>query len=88
MAVTLNPEQERIVNEELRSGQYGSAEEVIWQALTALREKARHHEAKPAEERRRAVQEMLEFAERNRTPLEDVSIKELIHTSVTSDEQE
>jgi Arc/MetJ-type ribon-helix-helix transcriptional regulator len=29
MAVTLNPEQERIVNEELRSGQYGSAEEVI-----------------------------------------------------------
>ena len=79
MAVTLNPEQERIVNEELRSGQYRSAEEVIWQALAALREKARRHAAMPGEERRRAVQDMLEFAERNRTPLQDISIKELIH---------
>ncbi len=78
MAVTLNPEQERIVDEELRSGQYGSAEEVIWQALTALRERARH-QAMPAEDRRRAVRDMLEFAERNRTSLQDVSIKELIH---------
>jgi putative addiction module CopG family antidote len=75
MAVTLNPEQERIVNEELRSGQYRSAEEVIWQALATLREKAR----------RQAVQDMLDFAERNRTRLQDISIKELIHTSVTSE---
>ncbi len=79
MAMTLNPEQERIVNEELRSGQYRSAEEVIWQALAALREKARHQAAKPGEKRRRAVQDMLEFAEKNRTLLQDVSIKELIH---------
>ena len=86
MAVTLNPEQERIVNEELRSGQYRSAEEVIWQALAALREKARDRTAEPADQRRRAVQDMLEFAERNRAPLRDISIKELIHTSVTSDE--
>ena len=85
MAVTLNSEQERIVNEELRSGQYSSAEEVIWQALTALREKARVRATEPTE-RRRAVQDMLDFAQRNRTPLEDVSIKELIHTSVTSEE--
>jgi Arc/MetJ-type ribon-helix-helix transcriptional regulator len=83
MAVTLNPEQERIVNEELRSGQYRSAEEVIWQALAALREKARD---RAADQRRRAVQDMLEFAERNRAPLQDISIKELIHTSVTSEE--
>jgi Arc/MetJ-type ribon-helix-helix transcriptional regulator len=67
--VTLNPEQERIVNEELRSGQYRSAEEVIWQALAALREKARDRAAEPADQRRRAVQDMLEFAERNRAPL-------------------
>ena len=78
MAVTLNPEQERIVNEELRSGQYRSAEEVIWQALAALREKVRGRATEPAEQRR-AVQDMLEFAERNRTPLQDISIKELIH---------
>jgi Arc/MetJ-type ribon-helix-helix transcriptional regulator len=86
MAVMLKPEQERIVNEELRSGQYGSAEEVIWQALAARREKARRHAAMSGEERRRAVQDMLEFAQRNRTPLQDVSIKELIHTSVTNGE--
>ena len=79
MAVTLNPEQKRIVNEELRSGQYKSAEEVIWQALEALREKASRHTAKPGEQRRRAVQDMLEFAQRNRTPLQDISIKDLIH---------
>jgi Arc/MetJ-type ribon-helix-helix transcriptional regulator len=79
MAVTLNPEQERIVNEELRSGQYRSAEEVIWQALAALREKARRNSTMPGEERRRAVQDMLEFAEKNRTPLQDVSIKQLIN---------
>jgi Arc/MetJ-type ribon-helix-helix transcriptional regulator len=47
MAVTPNPEQERIVNEELRSGQYKSAEEVIWQALAALREKAQGHTKLP-----------------------------------------
>jgi hypothetical protein len=28
---------------------------------------------------------MLDFAERNRTPLQGISIKELIHTSVTSE---
>ena len=85
MAVTLNPEQERIVNEELRSGRYRSAEEVIWQALAALREKAHGRATEPAEQRR-AVQDMLDFAERNRTSLQDISIKELIHTSVTSEE--
>ena len=78
MAVTLDPEQERIVNEELSSGQYRSAEEVIWRALAALREKARGRATEPAE-RRRAVKDMLDFAERNRTPLQDISIKELIH---------
>jgi len=85
MALTLNPEQERIVNEELRSGRYRSAEEVIWQALAALREKAHGRATEPAEQRR-AVQDMLDFAEGNRTSLQDISIKELIHTSVTSEE--
>jgi len=79
MAVTLNPEQERIVNEELHTGQYRSAEEVIWRALAALREKTRPQVTTAREERRRAVREMLLFADRNRTLLQDVSIKELIH---------
>jgi Arc/MetJ-type ribon-helix-helix transcriptional regulator len=39
MILTLNPEHERMVNEELRAGRYSSAEEVIGCALEALREK-------------------------------------------------
>ena len=39
MNINLTPEQERIVNDELKSGHFRSAEEVIDQALVALREK-------------------------------------------------
>lgn len=41
MNINLTPEQERIVNDELKSGYFRSAEEVIAQALVALREKER-----------------------------------------------
>jgi Arc/MetJ-type ribon-helix-helix transcriptional regulator len=79
MNINLTPEQERIVNDELRSGHFQSAEEVIAKALAALREKERssddgdsngHYQA--------AVMEMLNFVEENRTPLQDVSVKQLI----------
>ncbi len=79
MNINLTPEQEQIVNDELRSGHFRSAEEVIAQALVVLREKERssvaedgngHHED--------AVREMLNFVEANRTPLQGVSVKELI----------
>ena len=79
MSISLNDEQERIVKEELRSGQYTSAEEVISQALSALREQVRNNMSMPKEERKRAVQSMLEFAEKNRTRLQDISIKDLLH---------
>ena len=79
MAISLNAEQERIVKEELRSGQYTSAEEVISQALSALREQVRNNVSMPKEERKRAVKSMLEFAEKNRTRLHDISIKDLLH---------
>ena len=79
MNINLNPEQERIVNDELKSGHFRSAEEVIAQGLVALREKERpslagdgngHHEG--------AVREMLDFVEANHTPLQGVSVKQLI----------
>ena len=79
MNINLTPEQERIVNEELRSGHFQSAEEVIARALVALRERDRlsvagggnvHHEG--------AVREMLNFVAENRTPLQGVSVKQLI----------
>jgi len=37
MIITLTPEIERLINEELQSGHYHSAEEVIQRALQALR---------------------------------------------------
>jgi Arc/MetJ-type ribon-helix-helix transcriptional regulator len=79
MNINLTPEQERIVNDELKSGHFRSAEEVIAQALVALREKEHSplvgdsdgcHEG--------AVREMLNFVEENRTPLQGISVKQLI----------
>jgi len=68
MNINLTPEQE--------PGHFRSAEEVIAKALVALREKERaddngHHDD--------AVREMLNFIEKNRTPLHGVSVKQLIH---------
>lgn len=79
MNINLNPEQERIVNDELRSGHFRSVEEVIAQALAALREKERSSIAGESNGRYEgAVREMLNFVEANRTPLEGVSVKQLI----------
>ena len=80
MNINLTPEQEQIVNDELKSGHFRSAEEVIAKALVALREKVRssladdnngHHDD--------AGREMLNFVEKNRTPLQGISVKQLIH---------
>ncbi len=84
MNINLTPEQERIVNNELKSGHFRSAEEVIAQAFVALREKERSSLAgSPAEASNGhhddAVREMLDFVEKNRTPLQGVSVKQLIH---------
>ncbi len=79
MNINLTPEQERIVNDELKSGHFRSAEEVIAQALVALREKERSSVASDGNGRRKdAVREMLDFVEENRTPLQGVSVKQLI----------
>lgn len=80
MNVNLTPEQERIVNDELRSGNFRSVEEVIAQALAALREKERSSAAGASNgDQANAVQEMLNFVTENRTPLQGFSVKQLIH---------
>lgn len=80
MNIRLTPEQETIVNEELKSGHFRTAEEVIAEALQALREKERAAAAgTPNGRQREAVHEMLAFVEKNRTRLEGISVKELIH---------
>jgi Arc/MetJ-type ribon-helix-helix transcriptional regulator len=79
MGINLTPEQERIVNDELKSGRFRSAEEVIAKALVALREREHSSIAGASDGRHEvAVREMLNFVEENRTPLQGVSVKQLI----------
>ena len=80
MNITLTPEQERIVRDELKSGHFRTAEDVISHALEALREKEQASPSLGANgAQREAVPEMLAFVEKNRVRLEGVSVKELIH---------
>ena len=79
MKINLTPEQEQIVNDELRSGHFRSAEEVIATALVVLREKERSSAGGDSNGRQEnAVREMLNFVEENRTPLQGISVKQLI----------
>lgn len=69
MIIYLPPEQERIVNDELKSAHFRSAEEVISQALVALREKERSSLVSDSNDHQdEAVREMLDFVKKNRTP--------------------
>jgi Arc/MetJ-type ribon-helix-helix transcriptional regulator len=80
MTIHLTPEQEKIVNEELESGHFRTAEELISQALRALRVTGTPS-AKSGNNgsHREAVREMMEFVEKNCTSLKGISVKELIH---------
>lgn len=79
MEIHLTPEQERIVKHGLESGHFRSAEEVITGALVALeRASAVVGSARNGVEQVQAVREMLDFAGKNRTPLEGISVKQLI----------
>jgi len=80
MNIHLTPEQEELVKEEIRTGRFRTAEEVITEALQVLSANSRE----PAQgsgngAQRNAVQEMLSFVEKNRVRLEGISVKDLIH---------
>jgi Arc/MetJ-type ribon-helix-helix transcriptional regulator len=79
MNIRLTPEQERIVEDELKSGHFRTPEEVIDEALQALREKEQSSGRTASNgEQRDAVREMLAFIEKNRVRLEGLSVKELV----------
>jgi Arc/MetJ-type ribon-helix-helix transcriptional regulator len=80
MTIHLTPEQEKIVKEALESGHFRTAEELISQALRALRTTTTSS-GKSGNNggHREAVREMMEFVEKNRTSLQGISVKELIH---------
>ncbi len=80
MNVHLTPEQERIVNDELKTGHFRSAEEVTSEALVALKAKESLSSGSDGNgHQEEAVREMLSFVEKNRTPLEGTSVKQLIY---------
>jgi Arc/MetJ-type ribon-helix-helix transcriptional regulator len=79
MTIKLPPEVERLINEELRAGRFRTAEEVVVEALQALRKKEHVTAATGNDKQRQAVREMLLFVEKNYTPLNGISIRELIH---------
>jgi Arc/MetJ-type ribon-helix-helix transcriptional regulator len=76
MTITLKPDTERLINDELKSGQYKDAEEVIQRALQTLHAT---HQAAPSQ-----VRECQEAAARIRelrqgVTLGGLKIKDLIH---------
>ncbi|MBI3664593.1 MAG: hypothetical protein HY234_16270 [Acidobacteria bacterium] len=80
MNINLTPEQEKIVKDELKSGHFRTAEEVIAEALHVLKDKKRSSSDSTTNgKQHEAVQEMLAFVEKNRTRLDGISVKELIH---------
>jgi Arc/MetJ-type ribon-helix-helix transcriptional regulator len=83
MNINLTPDLERIVNDVLRSGHFRSAEEVIGTALAALREKDRSSIAGASNgDQENAVQGMLNFVAENRTPIQGISVKQLIREAL------
>ena len=79
MNIRLTPEQERIISDELRSGRFHSADEVVATALAALREKEGFSTAGRNGRYDDAVREMFRFVEKNRTSLDGISVKQLLH---------
>ena len=78
MNVRLDPQSERLIEQQLRAGRYHSPEEVVARALETLAES----ESTGAEEnkRRQAVQDMLGFADKHRFTLgEGLRIRDLLH---------
>ena len=79
MNFKLTPEQEKIIQDEVKSGHFRSAEEVIARALELLKSQQRRVDDKPSLAQEMAVKEMLAFVKKNHVRLSGVSVKDLIH---------
>lgn len=78
MNVRLDPQSERLIEQQLRAGRYHSPEEVVARALETL---AGCEPTGATEDgRRQAVQDMLAFANKHRFTLgEGLRIRDLLH---------
>jgi Arc/MetJ-type ribon-helix-helix transcriptional regulator len=75
MTVKLKPEQERIIRQQLASGNFKSVDEVLDTALASLPRDRRFD----PENRREAVRRMIEFAERRQLSLGEPITREFLH---------
>lgn len=77
MDIHLDSRGKHLIEQQLRSGRYHSAEQVVVSALETLTEDAY---PRTDDERRKAVQDMLAFADKHRLTLgEGIRIRDLIH---------
>jgi Arc/MetJ-type ribon-helix-helix transcriptional regulator len=60
MTIELKPEQERIIQEEIRNGHFRSADEVLDHALAALREKNSYLKSGPTKPRKNLAEFLME----------------------------
>ncbi len=60
MTIQLNPEQERIIEEEIRNGHFRSVEEVLDHALAALLAKGSALQSEPRQPRKNLAQFLME----------------------------
>ena len=80
MNLRLTPEQKKLIEDEIKTGRFHSAEEVIGEALRTLRDKQGSATAAASNgAQSEAVREMLAFVASNRVLLEGISVKELVH---------
>jgi hypothetical protein len=78
MDIHLDSRGERLIERQLRSGRYQCPEQVVVSALEALTQN--EQALAQNDERRRAVEDMLAFAEEHRFTLgADIDIRDLIH---------
>lgn len=75
MTIELKPEQERIIREQLASGQFQSVDEVLDSALASLPYDPRFDR----ENRREAVRRMIEFGERRKLSLGEPVTRQFLH---------
>lgn len=78
MEIHLDSRGEKLIEQQLRSGRYHSAEQVVVSALEVLNQS--DHVLPQNDERRRAVQEMLKFAGKHGFTLgEGLRLRDLVH---------
>jgi Arc/MetJ-type ribon-helix-helix transcriptional regulator len=75
VTIELNPEQERIIQQQLASGHFKSVDEVLDTALASFP----HDRRFDRENRREAVRRMIAFGERRKRSLEEPVTRQFLH---------